>query len=415
MKNKSQSPRSLLLKKFSATAAAFIAAQGLASGQVVINDPVDDTLALFGSINTLEIDINNDGTNDIEFFIQEVESTNIVTSTITFTSQTPNGSIITQTTTTMLTYFYTFRTYGVDKPTGASLQILTQNNYAGALSTSVAIRMNSTFQNPKKILLYTYFMSGSAITNKGYFNAGEEKFLGVKFYENSQPHIAWFRIKILGNEKMVIQKWAFEQTADTIVIGTQPYLLKAVDSSGSTAQIAIRPKFNCTINYVVLEGNQPAPDWQQIINGQDGNSNPALIANSLVITNAPDTNIINLSGLTPNTQYKFYMVSQDLQGHQDKDVFSCSFTTKSGTSTIIGPQNINNIRLYPNPAHNYFTIQGLTDNTTHIKIIDLSGKTIKTANINHKQQLDISDLKNGIYNVQIISNKQIINKRLIKY
>lgn len=61
------------------------------------------------------------------------------------------------------------------------------------------------------------------------------------------------------------------------------------------------------------------------------------------------------------------------------------------------------IKVYPNPTSNYINFD-LKENTDYdIKIIDFTGKTIKTIEANNSTKIDISELKTGIYFYNILN------------
>ena len=60
--------------------------------------------------------------------------------------------------------------------------------------------------------------------------------------------------------------------------------------------------------------------------------------------------------------------------------------------------------VFPNPSHHYFTVQGSYNTILKIVVTDISGKTIKTENINTGENIDCSEWANGIYLVKIIYN-----------
>jgi M6 family metalloprotease-like protein len=76
------------------------------------------------------------------------------------------------------------------------------------------------------------------------------------------------------------------------------------------------------------------------------------------------------------------------------------------------------IHLFPNPAINTINIGLEYYNITKIQIVDMMGKTVKNIeNIqlqNNSMTIDIIELANGIYNVIIISDNQIITKKFVK-
>jgi len=68
-------------------------------------------------------------------------------------------------------------------------------------------------------------------------------------------------------------------------------------------------------------------------------------------------------------------------------------------------------KIYPNPTTNHFFI---TNNTvlSSVKIINLTGQLVKKTNHN-LNEIDVSDLSNGLYFIELTSNKQKGVKRLV--
>lgn len=78
--------------------------------------------------------------------------------------------------------------------------------------------------------------------------------------------------------------------------------------------------------------------------------------------------------------------------------------------------SLTNFAIYPNPANDILTIQN-KDNTiiSKVNVVDVLGKTIKTSTFNATEvSLDISDLKAGIYFVEIHSNTAKTTQKVIK-
>jgi len=59
------------------------------------------------------------------------------------------------------------------------------------------------------------------------------------------------------------------------------------------------------------------------------------------------------------------------------------------------------IQIYPNPVQDVLQIKGLSTESNVIKIIDLQGKVVFETTLNTSKQLDISNLKNGFYFIQL--------------
>ncbi|HXD92644.1 MAG TPA: GH25 family lysozyme [Bacteroidia bacterium] len=70
--------------------------------------------------------------------------------------------------------------------------------------------------------------------------------------------------------------------------------------------------------------------------------------------------------------------------------------------------------VYPNPASNNFHIDYSDDiGTVTVTVYNINGELALNQNINSSATIDISGLSEGIYNVNIVSNKGAVNKRLI--
>jgi hypothetical protein len=78
--------------------------------------------------------------------------------------------------------------------------------------------------------------------------------------------------------------------------------------------------------------------------------------------------------------------------------------------------SVSNFAIYPNPANDILTIQN-KDNTviSKVNVVDILGKTIKTSTFNATEiSMDISDLKAGIYFIEIHSNTIKTTQKVIK-
>ncbi len=75
--------------------------------------------------------------------------------------------------------------------------------------------------------------------------------------------------------------------------------------------------------------------------------------------------------------------------------------------------NKNCIIIYPNPANEYITIEGIYPG--RIEIMNLQGKIIKKLNTSGtKTEIDISKLESGVYTIRIETNEEIIMKKFVK-
>ena len=95
----------------------------------------------------------------------------------------------------------------------------------------------------------------------------------------------------------------------------------------------------------------------------------------------------------------------------------CSAGNTNGCAVATGIINFidNNtqITIYPNPNTGNFVIETNATTKQTIQIYDVNGKIILTQSINSKATIDASNLPSGIYNVSVISNWGVVNKRIV--
>lgn len=73
------------------------------------------------------------------------------------------------------------------------------------------------------------------------------------------------------------------------------------------------------------------------------------------------------------------------------------------------------ISLYPNPTDNILEIKGLQSNNVNIQLMDASGKFLRSQKLLGDTQINVRDLPNGIYYIEIvIGNEKSVVKRFIK-
>jgi len=84
-----------------------------------------------------------------------------------------------------------------------------------------------------------------------------------------------------------------------------------------------------------------------------------------------------------------------------------------------GALSINNVvdfttNIYPNPATNNITIENSNFVISNIELYNITGQLVKTENVNSMSiNMNISDLKTGIYILEVHTNKTSIRRKLI--
>jgi Leucine-rich repeat (LRR) protein len=74
---------------------------------------------------------------------------------------------------------------------------------------------------------------------------------------------------------------------------------------------------------------------------------------------------------------------------------------------------IDQIIVYPNPSLDKFTIETNEVERQKIELLDINGKLILKQEINSKENINVSNLNNGVYLLKIKNGKKTINKKII--
>jgi type IX secretion system substrate protein len=101
----------------------------------------------------------------------------------------------------------------------------------------------------------------------------------------------------------------------------------------------------------------------------------------------------------------------------------CINNTSTATQTIyienctagINQLSVNNnqLNIYPNPNNGSFIIEPNSIKKQTLQVYDVNGKLVLSQTINGKTTIDADTLNEGVYNLSIISNGGVINKRLV--
>lgn len=77
--------------------------------------------------------------------------------------------------------------------------------------------------------------------------------------------------------------------------------------------------------------------------------------------------------------------------------------------------NKNEVRLFPNPIANTLTLQGLNTSVENVSIYELSGRLVKTFQINKSiETIDLSSLSSGSYILKIETSNGMVSKKILK-
>ncbi len=97
---------------------------------------------------------------------------------------------------------------------------------------------------------------------------------------------------------------------------------------------------------------------------------------------------------------------------------NCSDTSACVLITTVGLDETslqNNITIQPNPAHDKITITSMQINFSSIQIINTVGEIVlQTKNKNNQADIDVSKLPQGVYQVKIYLDKNVVMKKFMK-
>ena len=106
---------------------------------------------------------------------------------------------------------------------------------------------------------------------------------------------------------------------------------------------------------------------------------------------------------------------------QSGNINTCAFTlTVNDTTLSVDDYTINeaNILIFPNPASHKITLKNSSNiKLTKATILDVNGRIIESINLNDmamQKDINIQDLSNGVYFIQVFSTNSSTVKQLIK-
>jgi hypothetical protein len=135
---------------------------------------------------------------------------------------------------------------------------------------------------------------------------------------------------------------------------------------------------------------------------------------SLNIANGNNTNIFGFNAFNTTLNPNLTCIQVDDVAWSTTNWTEIDPTTSFSTDCSLGidEQTINNILIYPNPVESKLTIDS-KENIKRVTIIDIMGKTVQSISIMNTT-IDVSSLTEGIYFLQIQTDKGLVSKKFIK-
>ena len=133
-----------------------------------------------------------------------------------------------------------------------------------------------------------------------------------------------------------------------------------------------------------------------------------------VLVTATSTGCGTVSG-TGNINVSSGSGTANVVSTAEDGVTSKTYTINFTVATEIRKFEMNNVKIYPNPAKSNITIElNKTIKGSEVSISDLQGRTLINEAITGEMiKLNTNTLNNGVYFVKIKSNKQAFTKRIV--
>jgi len=213
-------------------------------------------------------------------------------------------------------------------------------------------------------------------------------------------------------------------------VGSYKYTLQIMDTSGTYSLMSPYHKtayfqnstgtFNWNIYEVGSLGNTPVSNCYLMRDDNSTNVWHSIGAVSGTGTTLSDPNFSTFQNTAS------WRVDQDgfnctptlrlANGNNSTDaakIKSHSNQTNNRTSGINKVTNNQQISVYPNPASTSFVIETTSSEKQQLQIVDVTGKIVLQQTITGKTTIDAGLLSDGVYNITLVGNGSVANKKLV--
>lgn len=91
-----------------------------------------------------------------------------------------------------------------------------------------------------------------------------------------------------------------------------------------------------------------------------------------------------------------------------------TYVTPSNCGTTLVNQLFNNdFKVYPNPSTGRFTVEAILDDEYSFSVLGINGEIIKTGVLNGTTKVNMLEVKNGLYLLQLTNKNSVMTKRLV--
>ncbi len=192
---------------------------------------------------------------------------------------------------------------------------------------------------------------------------------------------------------------------------TEDYVVNITGGSTTTPVVNTTAASSVTSTTATVNGNVNANNTTCTVSFEYGTTTSygsTKAATPASVTGTTATNITaQLTGLTPNTlyHYRIKVVAGSTTYFGSDQTFNTLTTGLQENSSEITTE------IFPNPSKDIININRSSSDKINVQIIDILGQTVLSQTITSNQsQLCISDLKDGLYFLQLVQDGNVINQ-----
>lgn len=296
-------------------------------------------------------------------------------------------------------YFLSYMYFGAPNYSASIVTAIgTSNSIVPKTGTTVVepLTLNTTIGSSSTWLAASQERNYTSSQDANFQGLGD-RFIGCEFTIGANTHYGWIRVSVDASNVATIKDYAYESTPNTAILagdtGSTLVLVNSLNIQGQGG-----------ISSISTSGGT----LQMLANPLPSNANDTSVTWS--VTNGTGSATIDSAGLL--TAVSDGMVTVNALANDASGISDNIVITISNQSVGLSPtdKDSNDYLIYPNPASEKLTIYNQGKSKVNaIKLIDIQGKVLidlifDNTNSATKFNLDVNELAEGIYCIQIVDN-----------